>query len=164
MVVNGLVVNRRQLRSGTCWAFPNAMQEITDATDGRSLAGLVITGHQFVKAPFDGSQAPIDRGQPGRDRVHRRGHGLAPVGRGVTAQYGVEVLGVPAQRQRERFQGAGTAAALGGVAMQLAHDRDRYLSPFGQLALPPIEIGKPRIDHSRDRRPVLLHLFLRAPP
>lgn len=96
--------------------------------------------------------------------VHRRGHGLAAIGRGVTAQDGVEVFGVPAQRERQRFQCPGITTALGGVAMQFAHDGHRYLSAFSQLALPPIEFGKPRIDRPGDRRPVLCHLFLRAPP
>lgn len=80
------------------------------------------------------------------------------------AQHGIEVLGMPAQGQRERLKCAGAAAALGCVAMQLTHDRHRYLSAFGQLALPPVQLGKPRINRLRDRRPVLLHPFLRAPP
>ncbi len=140
------------------------MQEITDTTNGRSLNGLAIASRQLIQTPFDGSQAPIDRGQPGRDRIHRRRCWLTAIGRRATAQHGVEVFGVPTERQRERFERAGIAVALGGVAMQLAHDRYRYLSPFGQLTLPPVQLGKPRIDRCGDRRPVLLHLFLRAPP
>jgi hypothetical protein len=96
--------------------------------------------------------------------VRGRGSRLAAIGRGVTAQDGVEMLGVPAQRYRECFESASAAAALGGVAVQLAHDGHRYLSAFGKLALPPVELGKPCVNRSCDRRPVLRHLFLRAPP
>jgi hypothetical protein len=102
------------------------MQEITDTTNGRLPAGLAIAGREFVQAPLDGCQASVDRGQPRRDGVYRRGRRLGALGRGVAAQDGVEVLGVPAQRQRQRFERAGTAAALGGVAVQLAHDGHRY--------------------------------------
>ncbi len=89
------------------------MQEITDTAKGRSPDGLAIAGRQFIQAPFDSRQAPIDRGQPRRDRVHRRGHWLTAPGWRAAAQDGVEVLGVPAQGQRERFERAGAAAALG---------------------------------------------------
>jgi hypothetical protein len=70
------------------------MQEITDTTNGRLLAGLAIAGHQFIQAPFDGREASIDRGQPGREGINGRGCRLTSIGRGVAAQDGVEVLGV----------------------------------------------------------------------
>jgi len=82
----------------------------------------------------------------------------------ASAQYRVDVLRMPTQRGRERFQGPGIGAALGGFAVLLAHDGHRDLSPLGEFALPPVELGKPRINRSRDRHPVLRHLFLRAPP
>jgi hypothetical protein len=85
------------------------MQEITDTSNRRSPNGLAIASRQLIQTPFDGSQAPIDRGQPGRDRIHRRSCRLATIGRGVTPKHGVEVLGVPTKRQRERFERTGIA-------------------------------------------------------
>jgi hypothetical protein len=140
------------------------MREITETTTDRLPVGLVIAGCQLIQAPFDSCEASVDRGQFGEDGVHRGGGWLVTVRWGITTQQGVEVFGVPAQGHRERFQGAGITAALGGVAVQLAHDGDRDLSLLRQLALSPMELGQPCIDRCRDRRPVLLHVFLRAPP
>ncbi len=118
------------------------MQEITDTTRDRVPAGLPIAGRQVIKAPFDGGEAAVDRGQPGRDGINQRSRRLAAIGRSTTAEHGVEVLGMPTQRDGQRFQRPGITTTLSGVAMQLAHDGHRYLSPLSQLPLPPIELGR----------------------
>jgi hypothetical protein len=78
-------------------------------------------------------------------------------------QYRVDMVRVPTQRDRERFQGPGASPSLHDVMLKLPNGRPRNMRTFGELTLPPAEFIHPHGDRRGNGRPVL-HLFLRAPP
>ncbi len=69
----------------------------------------------------------------------------------------VKVLRVPAKRHRKGFQGAPTAAALNGVALNFPDDRRRDMRALGKFALTPSKLSYALIDGFGDRRPILRH-------
>jgi hypothetical protein len=116
---------------------------------------------------LDGSQVRLDRGEAAGDGIGGHRDGCARVGRALPGEHGVQVAGVPAQRDGQGFEGACATAALRGVAVQLADDRLRDVRAFGEIALTHAEFGQPPVHRLGNGRPVVRHRFPalpRAPP
>jgi hypothetical protein len=84
---------------------------------------------------FDRSKVRFDRREAAGDGVRGHRYGCVRVGRVLPGEHGVQVAGVPAQRDGQGFEGAGAAATLRGVAVQLPDDRLRDVSALGEIAL-----------------------------
>jgi hypothetical protein len=136
-----------------------------------STAGVSMTDHprqvgvHLVEQIGDLAQPLVNGIQAGGDgSAVLADHRLTQLGWGAAAQDGGEVLGVPAQGDRERFEGPGAASPLDGVVLEFAHDRLRDVRALRELALAPSEFVHAFCDGVGDRHPILRHVFLRAPP
>jgi len=120
-------------------------------------------GDQLRQPVLHRAQSVVDGRQARHNGVGWK-RGLVVCGQAAASQNGTQVSWAPTQSRRQRFERAGATAALSGVVLQLSHDRLGHLRPLGQLTLTPAEFTQPAIDRLRDRRPILRHVFLRAPP
>ena len=116
--------------------------------------GLTDARLDVDDAVLDRPQALLDRGQVPGDHVGGEWRGGVHVGWLLAGQHGVQVAGVPAERDGERFEGAGAAAALRGVVLQLADDGLRYVRARREIALSHSEFGQTRTHRARHGRPI----------
>jgi hypothetical protein len=75
-----------------------------------------------------------------------------------------EMAWMPVERNGERFKRATAAAALHGVVLDLADNCLRNAGALYQVPLTQVQFRQAFVDRPSDRRPVLRHVFLRAPP
>jgi hypothetical protein len=109
-------------------------------------------------------QAVFDYAQPRGMALAASSHWLACVRQPVAPKNFVQVLGFPAESHGQRFQSSRAAAALHSVALDFANNRRRHMRALREFTLTPSEFRNSLIDGLSDRRPILRHTFLRAPP
>lgn len=126
--------------------------------DGREI------GFQAVEAFGDVVEALFEAVQARPQGVGRVGKGLVELRRPSVVEHGVEVLRVPAQGRGQGFQGPRAAAAFDGAVLDLADDRLRDVRALGEFSLTPPQLIHALVDGLGDCRPILRHVFLRAPP
>src|SRR2546421_10145412 len=135
-----------------------------------SMAGLDMADHggqvgvHRVEQIGDLAQAVVDCGQPGGHPFVVVADWVTRLGWCSTAEHGGEVLGMPAQRNRQRFQRPRAPSPLDGVMLKFTHDRLGYVRALRELALSPSQFVHALFDGIGDRHPILRHVFLRAPP
>jgi hypothetical protein len=136
-------------------------------TDSAVFADMI---NQCCEIRLYGIQPIGDLAQVPFETVHPGGQSL-PIVRDwfghlrwpASVQYRVDMARMPAQCDRERFQGPSASPSLHYVMLKLPNRRPRNVRAFGKLTLPPAEFIHPRVDRFSNGRPVL-HVFLRAPP
>jgi hypothetical protein len=106
----------------------------------------------LVQAPFDRVEAGGSRFATACDWLTRRRRPVAP-------QHRFEVLRLPAECHRKRFQGSSATAALNGVTLNLSHNRRRHMRALYEFALTPSKLIHALIDDFGNCRPILRHPF-----
>jgi hypothetical protein len=116
-----------------------------------------------IQSLDDVAQLSFERIHAGPESFPLFGNWFGRLWWAASVQDRVDVLGMPTQGGRERFQGPRAPASLNDVVLEFADGRPRDMRTFCKLALPPAEFIHPLVDGLGNGRPVL-HLFLRAPP
>lgn len=78
-------------------------------------------------------------------------------------EHGIETPWLPAQGDRQRFQGSRAASPLNGVQLNFPHHRRRDTRTLRELSLSPAKLTDAVTDHLGDRNPVFFrHAFRHA--
>jgi hypothetical protein len=135
-----------------------------------NLAIFMGTANHRCEVRLNGIEPIDDRAQMSFEPIHARpqilrilGDWLGKLWWTMSMQNCSDVLRMPAQRSRKRFQGPSASASLNDVMLDFTDGRSRNMRTFRKLTLSPAEFIYPRVNDLGDGRPVL-HLFLRAPP
>src|SRR6478609_4180985 len=128
-------------------------------TDHRRQVGV-----HLVEQVRDLAKTPVNRVQTGRHSPAIITYRLTHFGWSAATQHSDKVLGMPAKRDRQRFERSRATAPLDGVMLKFAHDRLGDVRALRELALTPPEFIHALFDGVRNSYPILRHVFLRAPP
>jgi hypothetical protein len=137
---------------------PRGFQRLADLVNA---IGERIECLQFLR---DLLQEIFDRVETAGDVVISAGHGFAELRCPAAAQDGGKVLGMPVKRDRERFERAGTTAALCLIAANFTNRCARNLGTLNQLVLIEAQLAHALVDRLRYRRPIVSHVLLRVLP
>lgn len=98
-----------------------------------------------IQSIDDLAQMPLETLHPGKQTLSVVRDWFGRLRWLASVQYRVDMVRMPAQCDRERFQGPSASPSLHDVMLKLANGRPRDMRAFGKLTLPPAEFIHPHV-------------------